>query len=241
MLADLEYRDSEIKTKKAIQELRVPKGRQTELYRPDYLLMAGLSPRWLIDAKSTDERIEDFTHQCAGYALQINRKFVDRPLRYYMLTNGLLTRVYVWDQEEAVLSLRFGDFSDTNSRFQTLRELLGAGVVRAGWPESRGSLRVNRPHTGLTRPNMDVVKKAFLRCHRIIWKSEKMSPQAAFVEFAKMLFVKLWEDRRLRDTPVLMAMISKGEPLPASDVKFSTRWVEEQETNKPESRGHFAL
>ena len=230
LLADLGYRDSEIKTKQSIQQLRVPRGRQAELYRPDYLLVAKTSPRWLIDAKSTDERIEDYTYQCAGYALQINRKYEDRPLRYFMLTNGLLTRVFMWDQEEAVLSLRFGDFVDGNTRFRTLTKLLGASVVRAGWKD--------RPVPGtavhrLAKPNMDVVKKAFLRCHRIIWKSEKLSPQAAFVEFAKLLFVKLWEDRRLRDTPELMALIAKGEPLPAKDVKFSTRWVTEQESNSP--------
>ena len=196
--------------------------------------MAGASPRWLIDAKSTDERIENFTNQCAGYALQINRKYADRPVRYYMLTNGLVTRVYVWDQEEAVLSLRFGDFVFGNTKFQTLRKLIGADIVRAGWPVQSTAAATTKISTHLLiRPNMDVVKKAFLRCHRIIWKAEKLSPQAAFVEFAKLLFVKLWEDRRLRDTPALMAMIAKGEHLPATDVKFSTRWINEQETNSP--------
>ena len=139
LLADLGYRDNEIKTKRAIQELRIPRGRQSERYRPDYLLMAGSSPRWLIDAKATGEKIEDFTHQCAGYALQINRKYTERPVRYYMLTNGLLTRVYVWDQEEAILSLRFGDFAVGKAKFQTLRKLLGADVVRVGWPVQSAS------------------------------------------------------------------------------------------------------
>ena len=89
------------------------------------------------------------------------------------------------------------------------------------------------PRHKLTRPNMDVVKRAFARCHRIIWKSEKMSPQAAFVEFAKLLFVKLWEDRKLRDRPELLEMIGKGESLPASQVRFSKRWIAEQEANDP--------
>ena len=60
-----------------------------------------------------------------------------------------------------------------------------------------------------------------------------MSPQAAFVEFAKLLFVKLWEDRRLRDKPELLEMIGKGEALPAEEVRFSTRWIAEQEANDP--------
>jgi type I restriction enzyme M protein len=80
---------------------------------------------------------------------------------------------------------------------------------------------------------MDTVKKSFLRCHRIVWKSEKMSPQAAFVEFAKVLFVKLWEDRRLRDDPALLEMIGRGDPLPVASVRFSTRWITQQEANDP--------
>ena len=32
LLADLGYHDNEIKTKRAIQELRIPRGRQSELY-----------------------------------------------------------------------------------------------------------------------------------------------------------------------------------------------------------------
>jgi type I restriction enzyme M protein len=234
LLEELGYEDREIRTKKSIQELRIPKGSKTELYKPDYLIVCADKPRWLIDAKSTDERIEDYTYQGAGYALQINRKFAERPLHYYMLTNGLLTRVYVWDQEEAILSLRFGDVVDGNTKFETLKRLLSAQSARAGWQTSEArQYGKPTPQHLLTRPNMDVVKRAFLRCHRIIWKSEKMSPQAAFVEFAKLLFVKLWEDRKLRDNPVLLEMIGKGEALPASEVRFSTRWIGEQEPNDP--------
>jgi len=231
MLTDLGYSDSEIQTKQSIKALTVSKGgRHRELFKPDYVLVCNNLPAWLIDAKSPDEKIEDFTYQCASYALQINRKFAQRPLRYYMLTNGLLTRVYVWDQEQAVLSLRFGDFNKKNTKYRALLKLLAAKTVRQGWITEKP--RSSEQHL-LRRPPMDAVKKAFLRCHRIIWKSEKMSPQAAFVEFAKLLFVKLWEDRRLRDQPQLLNLITRGEPLPASDVRFSSRWVEQQQANDP--------
>ena len=88
-----------------------------------------------------------------------------------MLTNGLLTRVYAWDQEGPVLSLRFADFADGNSRFEALRQLLGASVARKGW-ESPPPLPASLV---LRRPTLDEVKRAFLKCHRIIWKAEKMS------------------------------------------------------------------
>ena len=132
LLKELGYEDREVKTKRSIQELKVPIGRKKEPYKPDFLLVCGRRPRWLIDAKSPSERIEDFTHQCASYSLLINRKYKDRPLRFYMLTNGLLTRVYVWDQEEPILSLRFGDFAARKPEYQTLVRLLGVAAARAG-------------------------------------------------------------------------------------------------------------
>ncbi len=228
LLADLGYTDSEIKAKQSIQVLRIPMGSNRESYKPDFLLVCDKQPRWLIDAKSPSERIENYTYQGAGYALQINRKYTEKPLHYYMLTNGFLTRVYVWDQEDAILSLRFGDFVEHNPKYETLRRLFSADGVRFGWKMT--SENITSGHS-LHRPTMDDVKKAFLRCHRIIWKTEKMSPQAAFMEFSKILFVKLWEDRRLRDNPDLLEMISKGVPLPINEVRFATHWIKEQESN----------
>ena len=237
LITDLGYTDAEIKPKTAIDAVRVPRGHKRELYKPDYLLVCAGQPRWLVEVKATDERIEDFTYQGAGYALQINRRHKARPLRYYMLTNGLLTRVYMWDQEDAILSLRFPDFVEGNTKFESLKGLLGAKAARVGWtgtvykysgPSDKPAARHD-----IARPNMDVVKRAFLKCHRIIWKAEKMSPQAAFVEFAKLLFVKLLEDRKLRDNATLLEMIGRGESLPATEVRFSSRWIQQQEVNDP--------
>ena len=159
--------------------LLVSRGVRTrrESYKPDYLINGGDRPRWVIDAKSTTENIEDFTYQGVGYAMGINRRFEDNPVRFYMLTNGLLTRVYRWDQEDAVLSLRFTDFTDGNTRYRALRQLLGASTVRQGWEQPV----VVPPGRALLRPTIEEIKRAFLKCHRIIWKAEKLSPQAAFL------------------------------------------------------------
>lgn len=229
LLADLGYHDAEIRPKNSIEELRVPKGRKREPYRPDFLLVAEGKPRWLIDAKATSEKIEEWTHQCAGYSLLINRKYEDRPLRFYMLTNGLLTRVYKWDQEEAVLSLRFSDFKAGNTKYKALVDLLAATGVRAWMPPTTSPTGGGGGGHALLRPTMDAVKRVFSRCHQIIWKAEKLSPQAAFLEFAKLLFVKLWEDRRLRNKPDLLAKIGRAEKLPFREVRFTTRWIGEQQ------------
>jgi type I restriction enzyme M protein len=232
LLKDLGYEDKEIKTKQSIEDLRVGKGRKRgESYKPDFIITTKNKPRWIIDAKGVNEQIENYTYQCSNYSLQINQKYEDTPLRFYMLTNALLTRIYQWDKEDAVMSLRFSDFVEGNIKYKALKNLLSANNARNGFtqinktPSSLGHL--------LTRPTMDTIKKTFLKCHRIIWKSEKMSPQSAFVEFAKLLFVKLWEDRRLRDNPVLLAAISNNDSLPVEEVRFSTRWIKEQESNTP--------
>ena len=230
LLKDLGYKDSDISTKKSIKEFKIPKGRAQELYKPDYIISSHKLPRWIIDAKGTGERVENFAYQCAGYSLMINRKYTEKPIRFFMLTNGLLTRVYAWDQEEAVMSLRFTDFVDTNVKYQALTKLLSSKTIK------EAATKKERKKSGghlLERPVMDEIKKAFQRCHRIIWKSEKMSPQASFIAFAKLLFVKLWEDRKLRDNPVLLAAIGNGEPLPINEVRFSSHWIREQEFNSP--------
>jgi len=113
----------------------------------------------LLDAKATEERIENWTHQCAGYALLINRKYTDRPAHFYVLTNGLLTRVYRWDQEEALLSLRFGDFVDGNPKFEAFKKLLNAHHARRGWADTDSTAVGHH----LVRPSIDDVKRAFLK------------------------------------------------------------------------------
>ena len=235
MLADLGYEDREIKPKRSIDEVSVARGRQRESYKPDYLVVAGGRPRWLIDAKATNEDIEAFTYQGAGYALGVNRRFADSPLRFYMLTNGLLTRVYAWDQADAVLSLRFADFTPGNPRYEAMRGLLGALTARDGWSTTTAT----KPGRVLRRPMLDEIQRAFKKCHRIIWKAEKMSPQAAFLEFAKLLFVKLWEDRKLRDDPTLLAMIGRGDAVPNERIRFSSRWIDEQEPTDPNPVGNI--
>lgn len=230
LVKDLGYEDGEIKAKEAISELPVGKGRNKEPYRPDFLVYGKNKPRWIIDAKSVGENPDDFVGQGAGYCLAINQKYEDEtPVRYFMLSNGFLTRVYKWDKEQPVMSLRFADFVDGNTKYEAFKGLLGAATARKGWPEKARTAAVVT-HL-LTRPNMEEVKKTFARCHRIIWKAEKVSPQAAFIRFAKILFVKLWEDRRLRDKAEWLEAIGRGDPLPAEAVRFSIRWIAQQEEN----------
>ena len=229
LLAALGYQDGEVKPKRAISEVRVGKGRKKESYKPDFLIYGKQKPRWILDAKSPDEKPDDYVDQGAGYCLGINQKYPDNPVHYFVLTNGFLTRVYRWDEERPILSLRFADFVDGNTKYTSFKEILGAQAARAGWavkPKSPVDTFL------MIRPPMEEVKKTFTRCHRIIWKAEKVSPQAAFLRFAKILFVKLWEDRKIRDNAEFLAAIGRGDPLPAQSVRFSKHWIEQQELHE---------
>jgi type I restriction enzyme M protein len=226
LLAALGYEDSEIKTKRSIDERKIARGSKRERHKPDHLIVCGRKPRWLVEVKGTNENVDDHVYQGAGYAFQINREDKSKPVTHFMMTNGLYTRVYAWEQSEPVLSLKFADFKAGNNKYEALRLLLGAAAVRRGAPRAAAA-------TGpkLTRPALSEVKRAFLRCHHMIYKGEKVSPQAAFLAFAKLLFVKLWEDRRLRDDPTCMAAIANGDQLPENAVRFSSAWIEKQEAN----------
>jgi type I restriction enzyme M protein len=227
LLSDLGYEDKEIKPKTAIAALAIGKGRRKEPWKPDYMVVCRRKPRWIIDAKAPGENPDKYVDQGGGYCFAVNQKTEDNPVHYFLLTNGFLTRVYPWDKAEPVLSLRFADFVEGNTKFTSLRKLLCATAARSGWSDQK------RPATGhaITRPTMEEAKKAFSRCHRIIWKADKVGRQGAFDRFAKILFVKLWEDRKLRDNADHLAAIGRGDPLPADAVRFSTRWIEQQEGN----------
>lgn len=229
LLEELGYRDPEIRTKDTVEALLIPKGRRTENYRPDYVLATGKKPRVVIDAKATTEDVDDWIDQCSGYSLALNRRFSgDKPVRYFVITNGMVTKVFPWDEDKPVLTLAFEDFEEGNSKWADLRQLLGAKAARKGWSGSR-PLPSRAELVLLRKADIEEVKRLFLKCHWLIWKTEKKGKQSAFFEFSKLMFVKTAEDRRLHRDPDVSPLIEKGEPIPADKIHFSRRWIESLE------------
>lgn len=229
LLVDLGYRNSELKLKDVLPNRLVARGSKKEAFRPDYLIEAGGRPRWVLDAKSPDEGVDSWTYQAAGYAHGVNQEYEDsNPCQYYALTNGIEFKLYRWDLRNAVLRLGFADFDDSNPRFHELVGLLAAPVVRKGWT----SARQGKGDTAVLRhPSVGEVKSIFNTCHRLIWKTEKLNPQAAFFEFTKVMFVKLWEDRKLHLDANLGPLIAKHNPIPRSSIIFSTQWIDLMESS----------
>ena len=214
LLADLGYKDSQIQTKKSIAELTVSLGgAKTVKYRPDYVLMFRRKPRWVLDAKGTEEKLDDWVPQCSGYCLTLNQSFKDHnPVEYFVLSNGVDTRVHRWDDKEPILQLAFSDFAVGNPKYEQLRGLLAEDSLAAPEPPDAHTFVFERPGTQVT-------KSLFASCHRAIWKSEGSSPTAAFMEFTKLMFVKLWCDRQLRADPATKAILET-----ASKVKLPKKF-----------------
>lgn len=230
ILEYLGYADRQIKPKQSISALNVGQGHRILKYKPDYVLVVNRLPRCVIDAKAPSKNLDDWVEQCSGYCLALNRKHAtSNPVRFFILTNGTTTRVYEWDKEAPVLSMEFGDFDWGKPAFGQIKELLGASVV------SQSSVKVigvEPDDFTFSKPTSERARQLFALCHKVIWKSEVSGPQPSFMEFVKVMFVKLWEDRKLRDnhaTRMYFSSRKESVKLPSSVVTFSVKWVEARE------------
>ena len=184
------------------------------------------APRVVIDAKATDVNIYDFEYQCRGYCLSLNLKFTkDKPVQYFVLSNGRLTGLYKWDEEKPIATLDFVDFVDGNQKYEELKNIIGKKAVL----QSIVTKSVPQGIFEFSRPNIRDLEGIFSACHNLIWKKEKIGPTEAFYKFAKIMFIKLNQDKRLRANTNLKQLILANKPLPLEEVVFSIDWIEKRE------------
>lgn len=222
LLQVLGYDDMNIKTKTSLSTMVVGKGVKKENYKPDYVCFHDKKPKVVIDAKNPNENVDDYTYQVAGYALSLNSKFKgEKPVRFTILTNGLLFKLYKWDEEEPLLVMKFEDFHKGNKKYKQLFDLISFENIKQQTGKDEIAIQ-----NFLSKPSIQEVKNAFNKCHRTIWKKEKISPTDAFYEFSKIIFVKLNEDKRIR------SILDSGKALKRGDFKFSVDWLAERETER---------
>ncbi len=220
LLKALGYDDTNIKTKTSLSTMVVGKGAKKENYKPDYVCFHGKKPKVVIDAKNPNENLDNYTYQVAGYALSLNSKFKgEKPVRFTVLTNGLLFKLYKWDEEDPVLVMKFEDFRKGGGKYKQLFDLISFENIKQQTGKDEIAIQ-----SFLSKPSVQEIKNAFNKCHRIIWKKEKISPTDAFYEFSKIVFVKLNEDKRIR------GILDSGGSLKRGDFKFSVDWLTERET-----------
>jgi len=231
LLKDLGYKDSQIKPKKSLSLLTVSHGRRKEKYKPDYALVVNRVPQLIVDAKGTNEDVDDYIEQCSGYCLALNRKYKEgNPVRYFILSNGLTTKLYQWDNDSPLLILTFSDFELGNPNYQKLKWVVAADRVSLTAPLSEEPTVANFP---FRRTSSERARFLFKSCHDVIWKTEGKHPPAAFMDFLKIMFVKLWADRKLRKDTATAHLFKTDKDvvnLPASAVLFSEDWIKGRES-----------
>ena len=108
-------------------------------------------------------------------------------------------------------------------------------VKRAAWLAKSESFQ-------FTQVTPSDLPSIFETCHRKIWKAEKRSPASAFYEFAKVMFVKIDEDRKLHDRLNAQPVEMPEGAVPREMVRFSSYWIIEMEetTDNPLNTVLFA-
>lgn len=229
LLKDLGYKDSQIKPKATIDELKISKGRKSEKWRPDYAVTVGAKVRWICEAKGVEENLDDWVGQSQSYCLALNSTQSDNPVEYFMLTNGVTTRVYRWDDATPLAEASFGDFVDGNQAYLTIRHLLAPGAFKT----APASAPVANGEHVLRRRSVSDLNADFAWAHRLIYKRDNLSYNAAFMEFVKVIFLKLHSDREAHADPNARELDDRSTVVPAESVKFSTAWIKSREADTP--------
>ncbi len=230
LLADLGYSPDYLETKAAIQPAMIGKGKQKKRYFPDYVAHLRKSkdrPVLVIDAKHPNAPVAEGVEDAQLYASVIRRHLLPpKPDQYCIGVNGHQVLVRHYDSATPTHALQFVDFVDGNPRFEGLkadlsREALAASLSKTTATELFPFRKV--------APNE--LPSIFETCHRKIWKAEKRSPASAFYEFAKIMFIKIDEDRRLRERLAdHQGATSAPEGfVPREVVHFAAHWISEME------------
>jgi type I restriction enzyme M protein len=230
LFADLGYKTSNIKPKKSLEVISVGRvnSRRSVKHRPDYAIKFGRDIRLIFEAKSPKENLDDHILQPRDYSLSLNGTRANyKPVQYFVLTNGAETRVYVPDLNDPAMVLKFKDFSDGSTKFLKLREMLRR--------ENLESTKVDPYATEvleMRKAPLKDVNEAFSWCHQHIYKTDSISQGAAFMEFVKIIALKLLSDKKIRDKyPNLIDQHTFQVPL--ADVKFSKHILLQQEEHSP--------
>lgn len=229
LLRDLGYGQEHLRTKSTIQTVNIGKGNKKRPYIPDYLAYVNRNkdkPVLVIDAKHPKESAESGAVDAQLYASVVRRQMKPpKPEQYCVGVNGDTLIVKHYDSDAVVQSIKFIEFTDESPAYQQLHRTIGRASLESQHRPTRTHDLVEFQSVASTE-----LPAIFEACHRAIWKAEKRSPASAFYEFAKIMFVKIDEDRRVRE--ILNKQKNQDLPsgfAPRKAVRFSTDWIEEME------------
>lgn len=223
----LGWDDSLVRLKESIENFVITFGRKKENYKPDYILLndQGL-PYIVIDAKGTNENIRDYIDQCSSYCLLLNR--IADSVQYFILSNGLVTELYDWKGKEPLHSLTFEDFSKKTNSFDELVKCIQDGKTGIKTEEKKID------YITIKQTNKEEAQKLFKKCHKKIWNAEKCGVNFAFMQFVKLIFLKMQSDKRIHEK----YNYPKNAPsmrVDKEDVLFSVYWIEKNTSEDKEA------
>ncbi|MDX6520515.1 MAG: type restriction enzyme protein, partial [Gaiellales bacterium] len=126
------------------------------------------------------------------------------------------------------MELGFADFTEGSPKLGALKGLLAESVVaKAG----EAPAPIAETHV-LRRRSVEDLNADFVWCHQHIYKKDNLSQSAAFIEFVKLVFLKLLSDREVHAQHPEFAEQVEIE-VPRDEVRFSTAWIEQREGDHP--------
>jgi type I restriction enzyme M protein len=223
----LGWEDYRVRLKESIENFVINLGRKKENYKPDYILLddKGL-PYIVIDAKSTNENIRDYIDQCSSYCLLLNR--ISDSVQYFILSNGLVTELYDWKGKEPLHSLTFEDFSKKTNPFDKLVKCIQEGKKGTKTEEKKID------YITIKQTNKEEAQKLFKKCHKKIWNAEKCGVNFAFMQFVKLIFLKMQSDKRIHEKYNYPKNIPSMK-VDKEDVLFSVYWIEKNTSEDKEA------
>lgn len=228
LIESLGYSDKAIRPKAALEALSIGDVGEAERHRPDFAMKAAGHIRWLLEAKSPTERVDRHFKQANEYCEAINNSYSSaRPVRFFVLTNGLETNVYEPGKSQPVLALGFRDFDNANANYRQFADMLHRSAFSTG-----RSNPVNQRMIHFSKPSIAEVNHVFAKCHQHIHQSDKISQAKGFEEFVKLITLKLLSDKAIREAYPGLS-VERWFDHPADEVEFSLCWVEAHEAVTP--------
>ncbi len=223
----LHWEDSKLKLKESVESFTINQGRKKFLYKPDYILLddKGL-PYIVIDAKGPEENIRNFIGQCSSYCLMLNQ--TSESVKYFILSNGYYTEIYEWKGGEPLLVVTYDDFVAKNTSFTSLEKLILDGKSGVKSDEKKVDFIT------IKKTNKEEAQKLFKKCHKYIWSAEKCGVNFAFMQFVKLIFLKMQSDKRIHEK----YNYPKNAPsmrVNKNDVLFSEYWIDLNTSDDPEA------
>lgn len=230
LLEEMGYSEDYRESKGTIHEEAIRKGKKKKSYQPDFICYsdkAHLRPVLVIDAKHPKRTPEEGVSDAQLYTSVIRRHIDEpKPVQYCIGSNGSLTIVKHYERDAEEYRLTFSDFVEGNAKYESFKSSMNIGA-RAK------SLAITSQPFEFTKPDPNEIRGIFEACHKIIWRREFESPVPAFWEFCKLMFIKMNEDKKLRDDPKIRELIEAGRPLPKENVVFSTYYIATHEHGDP--------